>query len=174
MIFKKNLVLIGMMGVGKSTIGKILAEKLKFGFIDTDHEIEKNENSTIKKIFDLKGEEYFRIVEEKLVLEKLKLNNVVLALGGGSFLNSNIRRNVLKNNLSFWLDWDTNILIERIFKSKKRPKIENLSKQEIESLKKKRDVIYQSANYKLNCTGLSKNQITNKIIELYENKKNKN
>ena len=60
MIFKKNLVLIGMMGVGKSTIGKIISDKLKFKFIDTDHEIEKNEKSTIKKIFDLKGEKYFK------------------------------------------------------------------------------------------------------------------
>ena len=65
MIFKKNLVLIGMMGVGKSTIGKIISDKLKFKFIDTDHEIEKNEKSTIKKIFDLKGEKYFREIEEK-------------------------------------------------------------------------------------------------------------
>lgn len=174
MIFKKNLVLIGMMGVGKSTIGKILADKIKFEFIDTDYEIEKNENSTIRKIFELKGEEYFRKVEEKLVLQKLKLNNYVMALGGGSFLNPNIRKNVLKNNLSFWLDWDDNILIDRIFRSKKRPKLEKLSKKEIENLKKKRDTIYKFADYKLNCTDLTKNQITNKIIDFYKNEKNKN
>ncbi len=174
MIFKKNLVLIGMMGAGKSTIGTILAEKLKFKFIDTDYEIEKNERNTIKKIFDHRGEKYFRDVEEKIVLEKLKSNNCVVALGGGSFLNPKIRKNILENNLSFWLDWDNKILIDRIFKSKKRPKVENLSKKEIERLKKKRDDIYKFADYKLNCTNFTKNQITNKIIDFYENKKNKN
>lgn len=174
MIFKKNLVLIGMMGVGKSTIGKIISDKLKFKFIDTDQEIERNEKSTIKKIFDLKGEKYFREIEEKLILEILKLNNCVVALGGGSFLNPNIRKAVLKNNLSFWLDWDNQILVDRIFKNKKRPKLDNLSKKEIESLKIKRDLIYKFADYKLNCTKLNKNQITNEIISFYENEKNKN
>ena len=98
MIFKKNLVLIGMMGAGKSTIGTILADKLKFKFIDTDYEIEKNERNTIKKIFDHRGEKYFRDVEEKIVLEKLKSNNCVVALGGGSFLNPKIRKNIFEIN----------------------------------------------------------------------------
>ena len=65
MIFKKNLVLIGMMGAGKSTIGTILADKLKFKFIDTDYEIEKNERNTIKKIFDHKGEKYLEMLKKK-------------------------------------------------------------------------------------------------------------
>ena len=74
MTSNKNLVLIGMMGSGKSTVGAQLAHKLKLEFIDTDKEIEKLEKKTIKKIFEISGEEYFRKIEEKVVLEKFKLS----------------------------------------------------------------------------------------------------
>ena len=80
MIFKKNLVLIGMMGAGKSTIGTILADKLKFKFIDTDYEIEKNERNTIKKIFDHKGEKYFRDVEEKNSIREIKIKQLCCSI----------------------------------------------------------------------------------------------
>ena len=69
---KKNLVLTGMMGVGKSTIGKKLAKRLKLKFVDTDHLIEIKEKSTIKEIFENKGENYFRKVEKKIIFEELK------------------------------------------------------------------------------------------------------
>ena len=76
---KKNLVLTGMMGVGKSTIGKKLAEKLKLKFVDIDKIIEIKEKSTIKEIFENKGEHYFRKIEKEITLEKLKKSNLVIA-----------------------------------------------------------------------------------------------
>ena len=83
---RKNLVLLGMMGVGKSTLGKIVAKKLGLKFIDTDLNIEEKCSMKISEIFKKKGEEFFRLEEEKEVLETLKKSNCVIALGGGAFM----------------------------------------------------------------------------------------
>ena len=88
---KKNLVLLGMMGVGKSTLGKIVAKKLDLKFVDTDLNIEKKWSMKIWEIFQNMGENFFRIEEEKEVLECLKKNKTVLALGGGAFLNKKLQ-----------------------------------------------------------------------------------
>ena len=88
---KKNLVLTGMMGVGKSTIGKKLAKRLKRKFVDIDKIIEIKEKNTIKEIFENKGEHYFRKIEKKITLEELKKNNLIIALGGGAFINTSVR-----------------------------------------------------------------------------------
>ena len=93
-----------MMGVGKSTVGRFLAVKLKIKFVDIDKLIEKKEKKRISEIFNLKGENYFRKIEKKITLEELKKNNLVMALGGGAFINTAIRREVKSSCLSFWLD----------------------------------------------------------------------
>ena len=87
-----------MMGVGKSTIGKKLAKKLKLKFIDIDQIIEKRENNTIKEIFQNKGEAYFRKIEKKTTLNELKKINLVIALGGGSFVDKSIRQKIKSKN----------------------------------------------------------------------------
>ena len=94
---KKSLVLTGMMGVGKSTIGRLLAKKLRFKFIDVDRLIERQEKRSIKKIFDVDGEEYFRKIEEKVTLKILKNKSSIIALGGGAFINNEIRKEIIKN-----------------------------------------------------------------------------
>ena len=91
---KENLVFLGMMGSGKSSIGSLVAKKLKYNFIDIDSEIEINTKKSIKKIFEKKGENYFRKLEEQITLKKLKLNSTVISLGGGAFINKNIRKDV--------------------------------------------------------------------------------
>ena len=88
----KNLVLVGMMGSGKSLIGKILSKKLDFDFIDTDSQIEEKEKKTIPEIFKNNGEKYFRDIEELISIKSLKLNNKVIALGGGGYINPAIRK----------------------------------------------------------------------------------
>ena len=165
---KENLVFLGMMGSGKSSIGSLAAKKLKLNFVDIDKEIEKNLNMTIKKIFECKGEDYFRKIEEQITLKKLKLNSTVISLGGGAFINNNIRKEILKNHLSFWLNWDDKTLLNRIKNSKKRPLAINATDTELIDLIKKRSNIYSKALYEIKCDNLTKIEIVKKIVEIYE------
>ena len=169
MKLNKNIVLIGMMGSGKSSIGKILSKKLEFDFIDTDYKIEEIEKKTISEIFKKKGEIYFRNIEEIISLKFLKLNNKVIALGGGGFINPNIRRPVLKKCISVWLDWKNETLINRIKNSNKRPLAMKLNNLELQKLIIKRSMMYNLSDYKINCDKLNKKQIVEKIINFYEN-----
>ncbi len=165
---KENLIFLGMMGSGKSSIGLLVAKKLKYNFIDIDNEIEINLKKSIKKIFEEKGEDYFREIEEKTTLNKLKMNNTVISLGGGAFINKKIRKEILKNHLSFWLNWDDKILLNRIKNSRKRPLAINATDAELIDLIKKRSNIYSKALYEVNCDNLSKSEIVNKVVEIYE------
>ena len=166
---KKNLVLLGMMAVGKTTLGKIVAKKQELEFIDTDANIEKKNSMTIKEIFKKKGEKFFRMEEEKEVLKSLKKNNCVITLGGGAFMNKTIRENILKNTISIWLDVDIKTLNKRVQWNQKRPllKKEN-SQKKITELYAERKDIYKLANHKIECDNLSKKNIAGKIIALYE------
>ena len=165
---KENLVFLGMMGSGKSSIGLIVSRKLNINFIDIDHEIEKNLGTKISNIFETKGEKYFRKIEEMLTLKILKKQKSVISLGGGAFLNNKIKKEVLENHISFWLNWDVKTLVNRIKDSKKRPIAHKSSKKEIEELIEKRSIIYSKAMYKINCENLTKNEIVKKIIKIYE------
>tara|TARA_Y100000741_G_scaffold209350_1_gene159431 strand:- start:375 stop:887 length:513 start_codon:yes stop_codon:yes gene_type:complete len=168
MKLKENLVFLGMMGSGKTSIGSMISEKLKLDFIDIDREIENELGLSIKKIFEIKGENYFRKFEEKITLQKLKLNSVVISLGGGAFTNKNIKKEVMKNHLSFWLNWSDKILLNRIKNSRKRPLAFNATDNELIDLIKKRSNIYSKALYEIKCDKLSKNQIVEKILKIYE------
>ena len=165
---KENLIFLGMMGSGKSSIGSLVAKKLQLNFIDIDNEIETELGLSIKKIFETKGENYFRKFEEKITLKKLKSKPVVISLGGGAFTNRNIRKEVIKNHLSFWLNWSNEILVNRIKNSKKRPLVSNASENEIIDLIKKRSNIYAKALYKIECDSLTKKEIVEKILNIYE------
>ena len=165
---KENLIFLGMMGAGKSSIGSLVAKKLKLDFIDIDKEIENEMGSSIRKIFDTKGEDYFRKFEEKTTLKKLRLNSVVISLGGGAFTNKNIRKEVLRNHFSFWLNWEDSTLIRRIKESKKRPLVFKSTDQEIRAIIKDRSRIYANAQFKINCNKLTKTEIVEKIIKIYE------
>jgi shikimate kinase len=165
---KENLVFLGMMGSGKSSIGWLVAKQLKLEFIDVDKEIENELGISITKIFEDKGEDYFRKFEEKITLKRLKLNSTVISLGGGAFTNNNIRKEILKNHFSFWLNWSDEILLNRIKNSKKRPLTFNATDNELIDLIKKRSNIYSKALYEIKCDKLSKKKIVKKILEIYE------
>ena len=166
---RKNLVLLGMMGVGKTTIGKIVAKKQGLEFVDTDINIEKKCSMKISEIFKKKGEKFFRIEEEKEVLKSLTKNNCVIALGGGAFINESIRNSVLKSSISMWLDTDLKTLNERIKWNKKRPLLDKKNNQiKINKLYSERKNIYKLANHRIVCDNLSKEDIANKIIIFYE------
>ena len=168
MQLNKNIVLLGMMGSGKSTIGYLLSKKLDLKFKDVDKIIEKETEHKISWIFESKGENYFRELEEKITLQLLKSDKNIISLGGGAFINESVRKQVLSKSLSFWLYWNNSTIIKRIFKSKKRPIAFKASSFEINKLITDRSEIYSLANYKINCEKLSKNMIIKKIIDIYE------
>ena len=163
---KKNLVLTGMMGVGKSSIGQSLGKRLKMSFIDIDKIIENEESASIKDIFENKGEDYFRLLEQKVTIDRIKSKNSVIALGGGAFINEKVRKATQKNNATIWLNWSSKTLIDRIKKNNKRPVASNLSNNELKNLLISRSKIYSKANYKIDCENMEKLEIVNKIIQL--------
>jgi len=164
----KNIVFLGMMGSGKTSIGFLLSKKLKLDFYDVDIYIEKKLNMKISEIFKNKGEEFFRKEEERVTLNILKKKKGIIALGGGGFLNKNIRDEVLKNHLSFWLKLDSDILLDRIKNSSKRPLTINASNNELKNMIKKRSKYYSQALFKINCNNQTKKEIINKILDNYE------
>ena len=168
MILNKNLVFLGMMGSGKSSIGSLVSKKLDIPFIDVDNLIEEYAGMNISEIFKKSGEVFFRNLEEKITLKFLKKNKSVVSLGGGGFINEKIRKEVLANHFSFWLSWNESILLKRIRSSKKRPLAFSSSDQEIKLIIKKRSTIYSKAQFKINCNKLTKNEIVKKIIKIYE------
>ena len=168
MNLNKNIVLIGMMGSGKSTIGYFLSKSTNLKYVDVDKLIEKETGLKIYNIFEKKGEEYFRNLEEKITLKLLRSKKNIISLGGGGFINKNIRKEVLNNNISFWLTWKSSTIIKRINKSNKRPIAFKSSENDLKKLVSDRSKIYSEANFKINCETLTKNMIVNEIIDLYE------
>jgi len=164
----KNLVFLGMMGSGKSTIGSLVSKKLNLQFIDIDNLIIESTGMSISEIFKKKGEAYFRNLEEKITLKSLRKIKNVVSLGGGGFINNKIRKEILANHFSFWLHLDESILIKRIRNSKKRPLILESTDQEIRDIIKKRSKIYSNAQFKINCNKLTKTAVIKKIIKIYE------
>ena len=164
----KNLVFLGMMGSGKSSIGHLVSKKLYLPFIDIDNLIVENTGMSISEIFEKKSEAYFRNLEEKVTLKCLKKNKNVVSLGGGGFINSKVRKEILTNHFSFWLYWDESILVKRIKGSKKRPLVSESSDQEIRAIIKSRSKTYSNAQFKINCNKLTKTEIVKKIIKIYE------
>ena len=166
---KKNLVLIGMMSSGKSTIGELLAKKLNFKFFDIDKIIENETKMKITEIFKIKGENFFRNLEEKTTVKLLNFSNAVISLGGGGFVNEIIRKETNTKSKTFWLDWNLDTLISRIRKRNNRPVALALNNNELKNLIIKRSKYYSKAKYKINCQKITRSEIIKKILNLYEN-----
>jgi len=170
---KKNLILTGMMGVGKSTLGKILSKELDMTFGDVDKIIEKKLSLSISEIFKIKGERFFRQIEEIESLKLIKKKNLIIALGGGAFINKKIRKHIKKFSISIWLDLSSENIYQRVNRSKRRPLLSNIkNREDIETIYKERRKIYSKADYKINCNGKKKGEVVKKIKEIYENIKN--
>ena len=163
-----------MMGVGKTTIGKALSERLKIKFIDVDKVIENQESSSINKIFEKKGEIYFRKIEKIITLKQLENTNCVIALGGGAFINKDIREKVLKSGITIWLDLEIKELFKRSLSSKKRPLLNNVNlEKKLNDIYHQRKDVYNLSNYKINCNAQTKSAVVEKIIKIYESLWNK-
>ena len=156
------------MGSGKSTIGHLLSKNINFNFLDVDKFIEKEEGIKIYDIFQKEGESYFRNLEEKISLKLLKNNKNIISLGGGGFINKNIRKEIIKNHISFWLNWNAETLIYRIKNSSKRPLAFKASKNQLANLINKRSNIYSKALYKIDCESLTKKEVVKKILDIYD------
>ncbi len=169
MKLKKNLVLLGMMGVGKTGIGKYVAKRLKTNFFDIDRLIEKKNEMKIAEIFKVKGEVFFRKEEEFVTIKYLnKKKGSVISLGGGGFINDKIRKKVLSDCISIWLNVNLEIIRKRLKNSKKRPLINNNKQNNIDKIFMERKKIYSLADHEINCDNLNLNQISNTIIKLHE------
>jgi len=165
MEIKKNIVLLGMMGSGKSTIGGLLAKKLNSVLIDIDKKIEKKQNLKISEIFKTKGEAYFRELEFNVTLQSLDSDNNIISLGGGAFMNKELRKVLKQKSSTFWLHWNADTLIKRIKNNDKRPIIKGLDNVEIKKLINERNKIYYFSDFKIICESLKKTEIVDKIIQ---------
>jgi shikimate kinase len=117
----RALVLVGLMGAGKTSVGRRLAEKLEIPFVDADHEIELAAGKTIPEIFNDHGEEYFREGERRVITRLLENGRQVLATGGGAFMNVETREKIKGHGLSLWLKADLDLLLKRVAKRNDRP-----------------------------------------------------
>jgi shikimate kinase len=166
LIVKKPVVIVGMMGSGKSTIGKRLAHKLNLQFYDSDKTIEERENLSVVDIFYYKGEEYFRQEEANIIKEILGYGSVILSTGGGSFLIEEVREMVKKKATSIWLKTDLSTIHKRVSRRNTRPgldtaddKLEVLQKIAEEALP-----IYQEADIVIDCDNMETFHVVDAII----------
>ena len=158
------------MGSGKSSVGKSLSERLNMNFVDTDILIEEKLSLSIVKIFETKGEKFFRKIEEEEVLKIIKKEGYVVALGGGAFINNIIRENIKKNCFSVWIKLNINKIFERTKNNQKRPLLKDSSKEELVGLYNQRKDIYSLADYTIDCNDKDENKIVEEIKKFYENK----
>ena len=161
---KKNICIVGLMGSGKSMIGKDLSKYLNFKFYDSDKEIELKTKKSIQRIFNEEGESYFRDIEEEICKELLTKNNCVISLGGGSIINKKIRKLIKQNSYSIYLQVKLKVLVDRLKYSKQRPLL-NKNTKNIEILKQlyeNRKIFYEKADFIVNNNN-DKNLVLEKI-----------
>lgn len=173
---KKIFTLIGMMGTGKSKFGRLVANNLAYKFYDVDTLIESDQKSTIKKIFQEKGEPFFRKIEKNTIKNLIanvttKEEKSILSLGGGAFDDQETRDRLLSNTYVIWLNTPVDILVKRVGNGSKRPMLKGDVNASINNLLSKRIRYYSTCHYQLNTHDLSENQILNKLLTKISNKK---
>ena len=163
---RKTIILIGMMGAGKTTTGFSLAQRLNIKFIDSDREIEKAEGMSVNEIFDNKGEDYFKKVERKAISKILNNHQPqVLSIGGNAFDDKDIRSMIKEKAISVFLDVEFDVLLERVKRKNTRPLLEQGNKEEIlRELFNKKVPIYREADITINTTYLNRDTSINVIM----------
>ena len=127
----ESIVLVGLMGAGKTSVGRSLADKLNLSFIDADEEIVKAAGCSIPDIFEMYGEKAFRDVEKRVIFRLLEEGKQIIATGGGAFMNADIRQNIAEKGISLWLRAELDVLVERTSRRGGRPLLENGEPREI-------------------------------------------
>lgn len=162
----RSLVLIGLMGAGKSSIGKRLAGALGVPFIDADTEIERAAGKTINEIFEEDGEDYFRDGEYRVISRLLRNSGQVLATGGGAFMRAETREEIAKTGISVWLKADLDLLMSRVSRRDTRPLLRRDNPAQIMAkLIEERYPIYAQADVTVISRDAPHEEIVNEIIE---------
>ena len=164
------IILIGMMGSGKSKCGNLLAKILKYKFYDIDKIIESEQNLKITQIFNKFGESYFRKIEKLTIEKKIKFlldsnTNAIVSLGGGGFNCKNIRKKLITDTKVVWLDAPLDILAKRVGNSKNRPMLKNNTLISLQNLQEKRAKYYEEAHIKVLTNDKSIKNICDEIIK---------
>ncbi|SEL87664.1 shikimate kinase [Xaviernesmea oryzae] len=162
---RRNLVFVGLMGAGKSAVGRMVASTLNIPFIDSDHEIERVSRMTISELFAAYGETEFRALETRVIRRLMRPGPRVVSTGGGAYINEDSRRLIKKNGVSVWLDADLDVLWERVSKRDGRPllKTEN-PKQTLENLMHIRYPIYAEADLRVKTRDVRKDVIADEVL----------
>ncbi len=164
----QNIILVGAMGVGKSTVGKRLAKKLSQEFYDSDQEIVKKTGVDIATIFEYEGEQGFREREEKIIKDLCKFESIVLATGGGSILSKNTREFLSRSGIVFYLKASIETILNRAKNENSRPLLKTTDKREtISNLLKQRTPLYESvAHHTINTDRHTVNWSADQILKI--------
>lgn len=161
----KPIVLVGMMGAGKSTVGTRLAKKLRVPFYDTDNLVQEMAGCSMDDIFKYAGEEFFRQKERQVIEELLNLTNCVISTGGGAFVDSINRQLIKEKSISIWLKADYETILERVSRRNTRPTLKEGNKAEmVEQLINERYPLYAEATLSVNSGGGPHMLIVDEII----------
>jgi shikimate kinase len=160
------IVLVGLMGAGKTTVGRRLAEKLGLVFVDADHEIEVAAGQTIPEIFAKHGEAYFRDGERKVIARLLENGAQVLATGGGAYMNADTRGAIRSHGISIWLRADFDLLMRRVRRRSNRPLLQNDDPEAVmRKLIEERYPVYAEADITVDSRDVAHTSIVNTIIK---------
>jgi len=163
---EKTIVLVGLMGAGKSSVGRRLAKRLKLPFVDIDEAIESEQKYTVTEIFEKVGEEKFRQFERNKIASELEKEPHIIATGGGAFINDETRALIKEKAISIWLKPDFEVLVERVSRKKTRPLLEKGDKAEImKKLMDERYPIYEQADFMIKSNEGPHNQVVEDIIK---------
>lgn len=162
----RPVVLVGMMGVGKSTVGRKLAQLLNLPFADADDEIERAAQMSVSEIFSSYGEAYFRDGERRVIARLMEGNPIVLATGGGAFVQPETRQLILERGVAVWLDSDVKTLVDRVTRKDTRPLLRNGDPAEIVArLKAEREPAYSEAPIKVMSNTGPHGEAVNRILQ---------
>lgn len=167
----RSIVLVGIMGVGKSTIGKRLSQYLDIPFVDADKEIEKAAGMDIQDIFDQFGEEAFRSGEKKVIKRLMTEGQKILATGGGAFMNEEIRADIAESGVSVWLNADLEILMKRVQRRANRPLLKTEDPEAtMVALLEERNPVYALSDIHIESRTVSRDVIAGEVVDLLAEK----
>ena len=170
-----NIILTGFMGTGKTLVGKKLAKRLKMSYLDTDELIEKHEAAKICRIFQEKGEDYFRRLETKIIKEVSRLDNCVISTGGGAILKKENLAALKRKGVIVCLSANPKVILKRTSKSQNRPLLKSKDRESaVLDLLSQRRSFYEKANFEVNTSELTTSEVVERIVDFLRKKSGNN